>query len=57
MRYSEEQKRIIDISCGEDNCIVDAVAGSGKTTTLLGIADAQQDKNLLAVLYNRSLKD
>jgi DNA polymerase III epsilon subunit-like protein len=57
MRYSEEQKRIIDISTGTANCIVDAVAGSGKTTTLLGIAEAQPEVRIIAVLYNRSLKD
>ena len=57
MRYSEEQRHIIEISKGPDNCIVDAVAGSGKTTTLLGIADSQQNSQILAVLYNRSLKD
>ena len=52
MIFSKEQQDIIDIS---DNVIVDAVAGSGKTTTLLGIAASNQQ--ILALLYNKSLKE
>jgi DNA polymerase III epsilon subunit-like protein len=54
MRFSDEQAHIIDLCRTENNVIVDAVAGSGKTTTLLGIADS--NKRMLAVLYNKSLK-
>lgn len=54
MRFSEEQTHIIDLCRKDQNVIVDAVAGSGKTTTLLGIAD--DNKRMLAVLYNKSLK-
>jgi DNA polymerase III epsilon subunit-like protein len=55
MNYSEEQQHIIDLCKTGHNIIVDAVAGSGKTTTLLGIGSLQ---NLtLGVLYNKSLKE
>jgi len=54
MRFSIEQSNIIDLCSRKQNVIVDAVAGSGKTTTLLGIAD--DNKRTLAVLYNKSLK-
>ena len=57
MNYSDEQKCIIELCTADKNVIVDAVAGSGKTTTLLGIAEASRHKNILGVLYNRSLKE
>ena len=57
MKYSEEQQRIIDSCKNKSNLIVDAVAGSGKTTTLLGIAEACPTDLILAILYNRSLKE
>jgi len=56
MRYSDEQSNIIALCKQNQNVIVDAVAGSGKTTTLLGIA-AASDEQMLGVLYNRSLKE
>ena len=56
MNFSIEQKNIIDLCSNKQNIIVDAVAGSGKTTTLLGIATASNNLTL-AVLYNKSLKD
>jgi len=57
MNYSDEQKIIIDACVNDTNVIVDAVAGSGKTTTLIGIAKAQPNKRILGVLFNRSLKE
>jgi DNA polymerase III epsilon subunit-like protein len=56
MIYSAEQANIIELCKQGQNVIVDAVAGSGKTTTLLGIA-AASDEQMLGVLYNRSLKE
>lgn len=56
MNYSDEQKAIIEAS-SDMNVIVDAVAGSGKTTTLLGIAKSQPNKRMLGVLFNKSLKE
>lgn len=57
MNYSDEQKLIIQGCVDKNNQIVDAVAGSGKTTTLLGIAQAEPHKKILGVLFNRSLKE
>lgn len=55
---SEEQKAIID-AIGNQNCNVrcSAVAGSGKTTTLLQIASHHPNLSILALLYNARLKD
>lgn len=55
MFFSEEQQNIIDLCKNGQNVIVDAVAGSGKTTTLLGIGAL--NKLTLGVLYNKSLKE
>lgn len=57
MNYSEEQKYIIRACKDGSNVVVDAVAGSGKTTTLLGIATACPEERILAILFNRSLKE
>lgn len=38
------------------NCLVNSVAGSGKTTTVLGIAAANPHKNILLLTYNARLK-
>lgn len=57
MNFSDEQKFIIQSCVDNKNQIVDAVAGSGKTTTLLGIAQAEPNKKILGVLFNRSLKE
>ena len=56
MIFSTEQNNVIDLCSKNQNVIVDAVAGSGKTTTLLGIA-TESNNLMLAVLYNKSLKD
>ena len=56
MNYSDEQKFIIDACIKQNNVIIDAVAGSGKTTTLLGIA-ASCPELILGILFNRSLKE
>lgn len=52
---SEEQQKIVD-SISESNIVVDAVAGSGKTTTNLHIAKKYPDKNILLLTYNKDLK-
>jgi DNA polymerase III epsilon subunit-like protein/nucleoside-triphosphatase THEP1 len=57
MNYSEEQRIIIAACKNHNNVIVDAVAGSGKTTTLLGIAEALPEHRILGVLFNKSLKE
>ena len=55
MKYSIEQQEIINKS-KDNNIICDSVAGSGKTTTILGILSAYpKDKNLI-LTYNAKLK-
>lgn len=54
---SDEQIEIIIASTENFNIIVDAVAGSGKTTTILHIAQANPDKRILLLTYNKRLKD
>lgn len=60
MNLSEEQKTIINNIVNGKNVIVDAVAGSGKTTTILEIArtisDKFENKNILKITYNTALK-
>jgi len=60
-----ENKPIIDIKLSEEqlnivnsklNIIVDAVAGSGKTTTILHKSFINPNKNILQITYNNMLK-
>ena len=53
---SLEQKNIIKkIGTGE-NIYADCVAGSGKTTTVLLLANIYPEKNILQITYNKELK-
>ena len=56
LQPSEEQKVIIDAINLNTNISVDAVAGSGKTTTLIFIAKAFPQKKILQITYNKQLK-
>lgn len=42
---------------GDYNMLINAVAGSGKTTTLLNILELIKDKKSLAVAFNRSIRN
>jgi|TARA_B110000093_G_scaffold71397_1_gene77681 hypothetical protein len=53
---SEEQQYILDTVKGGDNVLVDAVAGTGKTTLILSIARELQNKQILQMTYNSSLR-
>ena len=53
---SSEQQTIIDGFKRGENIAVNAVAGSGKTTTILGIASQLPTKKILQITYNRALK-
>ena len=54
---SEEQMYIINhIKSGKYNGEVDAVAGSGKTTTILSLATYITDKSIIQITYNSELK-
>lgn len=52
---SEEQKVIVNNVVQNYSCVVDAVAGSGKTTTMLYIAK-EAKKSILLLTYNSKLK-
>lgn len=53
---SEEQQTILDYIKQGYNIKVDAVAGSGKSTTVLSIAKENPDKKVLQLTYNSSLR-
>ncbi len=55
---SEEQRVIVEaVVRGTHNVLVNAVAGSGKTTTMLHVATQLRDARVLALTYNARLKD
>ena len=53
---SKEQQNILDATKTGDNVVVDAVAGTGKTTLILAIARELCSRNILQITYNKSLK-
>lgn len=53
---SIEQQNILDATKTGDNIIVDAVAGTGKTTLILAIARELSTRKILQITYNKSLK-
>lgn len=55
-KISEEQKSIITHLKNNQNVKVNAVAGSGKTTTCLHIARKFKDKEICLLTYNSALK-
>ena len=52
---SDEQREIVN-AMSDHNVIVDAVAGSGKTTTILHIAKTYADQRILVLTYNSKLR-
>lgn len=59
MVFSEEQNNIFDfVENGIQNLIVQAVAGAGKTTTLIECANRiSPDKKIMLLAHNRSTRD
>lgn len=53
---SREQQNIVSCVLKGDNILVDAVAGSGKTTTILAIASSVAPKNVIQITFNSQLK-
>lgn len=54
---SEEQQIILDHLKEGDNVIVDACAGSGKSTTILSAAKQMYRKHFLLITYNSMLRE
>jgi AAA domain len=57
IKPSKEQKNIIESTINKKNIVVNAVAGSGKTTTLLLLGNKMKHKKILQVTYNKQLKN
>ena len=57
MTPSSEQMEVIQAIKDGHNVQVDAVAGSGKTTTVLSLADQNSDKIIIQLTYNTELKE
>lgn len=53
---TKEQQKIINNIKRKNNVIVNAVAGSGKTTTILSLAKQLSNKKILLLTYNKKLK-
>jgi hypothetical protein len=53
---SAEQQLVCDHICLGENVVVDACAGSGKSTTILTVANALPKKRFLQITYNASLR-
>lgn len=56
MELSEEQLKVIENINKGISVIIDAVAGSGKTTTIIGMAKSIPNKFILQITYNAHLK-
>lgn len=53
---SIEQQNIISSIQNNKNVVVDSVAGAGKTTTLIFVAEHNPNKKILQITYNKQLK-
>ena len=56
MELNQEQQNIVEQIANDNNVFVDAVAGTGKTTTILALAERLKDKQMLQITYNKALK-
>jgi len=57
LRPTDEQENIIEAFSRERNLQINAFAGTGKTTTLRLIAEANPDKRILILAFNRSIAE
>lgn len=53
---SDEQQHIINHIIAGDNVVVDACAGSGKSTTILSMARCVPERTVLQITYNSELR-
>ena len=56
MQLSEEQAHIVEEIKNGKNVVVQAVAGSGKSSTVLTAAAQMPDRQFLQLTYNASLR-
>lgn len=56
-KYTEEQQRCIESFHAANHLKISAFAGTGKTTTLLGIASSAPDKRGLYLAFNNAIAD
>jgi len=54
---SPEQQIIINHIISGENAVVDACAGSGKSTTILSCAQAEPHKRFIQMTYNSALRE
>lgn len=52
VNYTDEQRAAIE--CDAQFVVVDAKAGTGKTTTAVGIAQARPNKRILYMAFNKT---
>jgi hypothetical protein len=57
LKPTDEQQAVIDNANDGETFVVDAVAGSGKTSTLRMAAEAMSDRRILYLVYNRAASD
>ena len=56
VEMSNEQKIILENLKNGQNCVIDAIAGSGKSTTILSISRELEEKSVLQMTYNSMLR-
>ena len=56
LKMSEEQRLVLDYIRSGSNVVVDACAGSGKSTTILSVAKELTGKRILQFTYNSMLR-
>lgn len=57
MKPTEEQSTCVDLALKGGNLAISALAGSGKTSTLLLIAEAMTTKHIAYLAFNRAIAD
>lgn len=55
MQLSTEQRQIVEL-LAQSNLYVDSIAGCGKTTACLGVADSMPSRKILLLTYNSKLR-
>lgn len=52
---TDEQQAAIDIAAAGENCVIEALAGTGKTSTLRMLSDEMPDTRIAYVAFNKSI--